>query len=539
MALTPPIAPEVSEEEYEAIIANTREEAEERAAGISNEQIKSLRLQVKQNLWVLAKLLAPSYDQMSDNLHGHFCTWLDATMYEQFRLSLLPRGHIKSTIKTVADSIRTILPDDSGILPWPYCLGTEGRILICHEVDTTAQRFLWEVTQQIVGSVELAILFPEIIPDPKKHKMNKSELVLPRKTKLKEPTIDTMGVGAASQGKHYNFIKGDDLYGLKARDSEAEHERTIGWINNIESFFASPKEDKLDFIGTRYSHTDAYAHIMKIYGAKLKRYIRPIQERQPDGSLAYIYPEKFDEEQAKRLRQDPRVWIQYTNNPDVHGKEFEESWKRFYRFRDKYTVEFHDIAGRVCTSDTRDMDRVILIDPAMKGLAGVVVTGVDANNRIFVLEALKKEWRPPDLVAELFRLVSQWVPRTVVFEEVLFSGLFKPYVEAEQKLRNRRFMVETCKTNNKQKEIRVRGLSNYFSSKMIFFAENQFDLIEEFDNFGATDNYHMLDAMAQGPAFWRKGQTRREIEEQQKAIEAILGGRDKISGYSQYLDDED
>lgn len=538
MALNPPIAPDTTEEEYEAIIANTREEAEERASSISNDQIKLLRLQVKQNLWTLAKILAPPNDKMSDNLHGHYCTWLDATMGEQFRLTLLPRGHIKSTIVTVDDSIRTILPDDSGILPWPYCLGPEGRILICHEVDTTAQRFLWEITQHIVGSVELAILYPEIIPDPKKHKMNKSELVLPRKSKWKEPTIDTMGVGAASQGKHYNTIKADDLYGLKARDSEAEHDRTIGWMNNIESFFDSPKEDKLDFTGTRYSYTDAYAHLIRTYGSKLKRYIRPIQERQKDGSLQYIFPEKFDDEQAKRLRQDPKVWIQYTNNPDVHGKEFDEKWKRFYRFRDKYTVEFKDIAGRICTSDTRDMDRVVLVDPAMKGLAGVVVTGVDSSNRIFTLESLKKDWRPPELVQEIFRIVNQWNPRLVVIEEVLFSGLFQHWFDAEMKLRNRRFHIEPCKTNNKQKEIRVRGLANYFSGGMIYFAENQFDLIEEFDNFGATDNYHMLDAMAQGPAFWRKGQTRQVVEEQQKAIEAILGGRDKISGYSSYVDDE-
>lgn len=527
---------ETTQEQYEQQIAATREEAERRSAGISNEQIKTLRKLLKTNLWALSQILG--YKDLSPNLHGHFCTWLDATMYEQFRLTLLPRGHIKSTVQTVAESIQTILPDDSNSLPIPYCMGPEGRILICHEVDTTAQMFLFEISQQITTCPELALLFPEIIPDPKKHRMNLSELELPRKTRWKEKTFSVMGVGAASQGKHFDMIKADDLYGLKARDSEAEHNRTIGWVNNIESFFVNAKEGRLDFIGTRYSHTDLYAHIQKVYGNKLKRYIRPIQERQPDGTLAYIYPERFDEDQATRLRKDPKVWVQYTNNPDIHGKEFDDKWKRFYKFKDTYTVEFRDITGKLCTSDTRDMDRVVLIDPAMKGLAGVVVTGVDANNRIFTLEALKREWRPPELVQEIFRLVSRWNPRTVVIEEVLFSGLFQHWLESEMRLRNRRFLVEPCKTNNKQKDIRVRGLSNYFSGGLIFFAENQYDLIEEFDQFGATDNYHMLDAMAQGPLFWRKGQTRKMIEEQQKAIDSILGGRDSISGYSSYTDED-
>lgn len=527
----------LTQEEFDENIERTASEAKQKRDKLGKEEWKQLRIKAKQDLYFLSRLLG--YNDISPNLHGHFCAWLDATSHEQFRCTLLPRGHIKSTIATVADSIRCILPDDSGRMPWPYNLGTEARICIIHEVDKQAQRFLFQITQQITANPALIALFPEILPTKGLHKVNQSELILPRNGIYSEPTIDTMGAGAAAQGKHYNLIKPDDIYGVNARDSDAEHNRIVDWIDNLESFFTNAKLDHLDYVGTRYSHDDGYDHIFRLYGAKLKRYIRPVQERQKDGTLQYIYPERFDDEQAERLKKNPKVWIQYTNDPDIHGKEFEEHWKRFYKFRDKFTVETTDIANRVITSDVRDMDRIVLIDPAMKGFAGIVVTGVDERNRIFCLEAKKEEWKPPELVQEVFRIVNQWNPRLVVIEEVLFSGLFKHWFESEMRLRNRRFHIEPCKTNNKQKEVRVRGLANYFASGLIFFNKNQFDLIEEFDQFGATDNYHMLDAMAQGPQFWRKGETRNMIEEQRKAAESVLQGRDRISGYSQYLEDED
>jgi len=97
------------------------------------------------------------------------------------------------------------------------------------------------------------------------------------------------------------------------------------------------------------------------------------------------------------------------------------------------------------------------------------------------------------------------VPRAVVIEKVLFSAIYKVWFEAEMKLRGLRFNIIMAEpkrisaTMDKSKLGRVRTLAQWFSAGQIFFNEGQHELIEEFDNFGATDDYHLLDALAYGP----------------------------------------
>src|SRR5260370_906433 len=101
-------------------------------------------------------------------------------------------------------------------------------------------------------------------------------------------------------------------------------------------------------------------------------------------------------------------------------------------------------------------------------------------------------------------------------------------------IRNIRFNIVPVKpkklrnVDDHSKPGRVRGLSNYFSSGCILFNEgaraSENDdpkaLDEEYDNFGATDDYHLLDAMAYGPEVWRSGlgadqfRKYRELEEE-------------------------
>lgn len=155
------------------------------------------------------------------------------------------------------------------------------------------------------------------------------------------------------------------------------------------------------------------------------------------------------------------------------------------------------------------MDICILVDPALDGLSGIVVTGCDRRKRIFILEAIKGSYPPHSLRDLIFRLVGKWKPRVVVFEEVLFSKLYEPWFQAEQKLRGVKFTIELQKTKQQEKSLRVEGLTHYFETGQIYFHRDQTELIEEFDHFGATEDYHMLDALAYGPRVWRYGNTSR------------------------------
>ena len=78
----------------------------------------------------------------------------------------------------------------------------------------------------------------------------------------------------------------------------------------------------------------------------------------------------------------------------------------------------------------------------------------------------------------------------------------------------------------------VAVLGNYYSAGQIFFHVDQKDLIWEFDNFGATDNYHLHDSLAQGEQFWRPALSMKEEVETREYMEERFEEMDPVTGYS-------
>lgn len=508
-----------------------QKEAESKFSKLTTDEWKHLRRRAKTDLFFLAYSIL-GYNKLSENLHGHLCSWMIRNRSQRFRMLLLPRGHYKSTVFTIADAIRIVLPDDVGDQPWPENIGTNCRLLIGHETQDQASKFLVSVIGHFTSNTLLMGLFPECVPNPRQHRINRQELELPRTEIWSEPTIDTMGVGGKSQGRHYNYLKLDDLIGDKARDSKAEMETAIGWFDNIQAFFSEFTRDKLDLTGTRWSNKDLYRHIMDQYGSSILRYIRPAEEFNPvTEQIEPIFPEGFTKDSFKILKRNRKIWSsQYANNPEEFDTLFDPSWLRFYEmhptgriivFKGEEKLIFHP----------QECDINILFDPAMSGKSGILVTAQHSNGDIFILEAIKEDLKPPDACNLIFKLVQKWRPRMVAIEEVLFSGLFKPWFESEMKLRGIRFFVMPVKPKGKEKEARVRGITNYFAAGKIYFHQDQGDLIQEYKEFGDTDNYHMLDALAYGPEIWRKPIKKEEWDRYREIEQNLLSKRDVETGY--------
>lgn len=482
--------------------------AEKRRKGFSDDDLRKLRIKAKWDLFFLTHGVL-GYDKLSVNLHGSLCAWMERHRHIQFRLMLMPRGHYKSTVNN-ADSIQTVLPDDTGNAIYPYNLGTNARLCISHDTATMAQKFLRIITQHFCTNPLLMALFPECVPDPKRHRVNIKELELPRTAIWQESTFDTMGVGDKGQGNHHDKLKLDDIYGEAARDSKAERETHIQWFDNIQSFLLTPSTGCIDIIGTRYAFDDVYGHAIKTYESELLKYIRSFFERDSEGNKVPIFPGEFPANKVKILQKNKKVWnAQYMNNPSEGAAKFQPEWKRFYN---KIGRDIQIFTSKTFLNDGgseeisyEELDRLILVDPALEGLSGIVVTGTDRKKRVYILEAIKKSLPPEQLRDVIFSLVSKYNPRLVAIEDVLFSALFEPWFRTEMAVRGIRFKVEPVKTGQKEKPVRVAGLANYFEAGQIFFHPDQEELIEEYDQFGATEDYHMLDALAYGPRFWRAG----------------------------------
>jgi hypothetical protein len=100
--------------------------------------------------------------------------------------------------------------------------------------------------------------------------------------------------------------------------------------------------------------------------------------------------------------------------------------------------------------------------------------------------------------------------------------------------RRKYFRIEMFKrTSSKGKDDHIRGLIPYASSGQIFLHRaNNANIIQQIKEFGTGKPNHALDALAQGPHYWRAASG---IEQEEKAIAArnkMISARDKITGYS-------
>lgn len=520
------------------LISSEHEAAERIQRELGAEKIRLLRNKAKNDLFFLANTIL-GYDLLSPKLHGHFASWYKKTINRQFRLNLQPRGHFKTTLATKADTIQIVLPDDMGTSPYPRNLGTNCRIAIIHEVADQASEILTEIANHFTSNALLIALFPECKPG-KQNLQNKSELELPRTKFWSEPTISAMGIGSAGQGKHYNYLKLDDIYGVAARDSETVHMKTIRWINNMQSYLLTPKSDFIDISGTRYKHGDGYAHIIEIYGNQLVRYHRAAEEWDEElEKKVPIFPEQFSPESFLILKKDPIVWnSQYMNDPISGESEFDiENERRYERVKwedpdHRKIVYFSEEKSK--SLHWLELDRLIFIDPATVGESGITVTGTNSerNPKVFLLDCEQRPYKSPDLINKIFQLVRKWEPRAVIIEEVLFSELYRHWLSREMQMRKHYFKVIGAKTRGRKKEDRVRALLTWYSNAQIWYHDTQVDMIDQTRKFPGIREYHMLDSLAYGPQFWRSSTSEIEKEKVESAIEMIRRTRDPVTGYS-------
>jgi len=542
-------------------LGESKRDAEERRSKLSKEEFHRLRVLCKRDLFFLTNTIL-GYNRLSTKLHGHLCTHVHNTQNSRFREFLMPRGHFKSTILTIAHSIQIVLPytetdksyDDGSTLEWPYTLGPDCRVLIAHETHESACRFLFSIIQHFTSNSLLISLFPDAIPDKRKHRVNKRELELPRSSQglgTPEPTVDTFGVGGKSQGRHYNFIKLDDIFGEQARDSAAEAETTRDWFDGIQSFFSTFLKDHFDLIGTRYSLDDIYEHAHSRYEGQLVKYCRRVEETvyDKDGlplvdevgkpKKVAIFPEEFTPETLTVLRRNrKRFSAEYENDPDDGVSGFSDDWKRYF-----YWTAHNEIAvfggDQTTKLNVRDLDVVILIDPGHT-TGGFAVTGMDYLGRVFILVAVNLNLKPPDLTEMVFRNVMRWQPRTVAIESDLFAGVYQYWWASEMSRRGVRFNVTPVFTQNRTKDDRIMGLSHYMVADKFYINETQSELIEEWRKVGKTRDVHIFDAIAYGPEVWRLGYSPGQRSILETPVETQdISDRDPWTGYSKITYGED
>jgi hypothetical protein len=478
----------------------------------------------REDLYTLSKGIL-GYKDVNPATHGAFCRFI-TNEEKRRRLALMPRGHLKSTTATVSDSVRLALKDPD-----------ENRILIAGETATKAEGFLSEIKGHFEKNRLLKELYPEIVPDKFAGpgiQWSTTIASVKRRRVYKEGTFNTIGLGGALVGGHYNRVKADDLIGYEAAKSDAMMKGAIAWVDNLESLLIDLNRDIIDFIGTRWKKKDIYAHVMKFYGQRMAVFLREAIE-----NGVVIFPAKMSMEVYETMQNEtPEIWYaQYCNNPLALGQtDFPVGAIRPFRFSRDGTEVIGDKDGNEVRWNVNDLDRVITADPNSGSLtapdtAAVSCTGVSSDDDVFVLSSWSGRFTPSGFVDKIYETAKRWRPRVIGIEK---AGQQNTQHYFEKKAEEEQFYVNVVPVapRNRNKIDRIRGaIEPILRSRRLYCLPTQTVLRVQVDDFPNSDPIDELDALSYGPEVWRKPYTQRDMARKDRNLKLLIGRRDRRTGY--------
>jgi len=476
-------------------LSQARWAAESGDTGERSETVRqNLRWQAQRNTYFMAKAVVGFHD-LTVGLHSEMCEWIRSVPTR--KLGLVPRDHLKTSVWTIADTVRLIAADPNI------------RLLIANETATNASHFLRRIQAVFERSTMFRWLFPELIPDVGKTKWSESEMLVPRKKDFPESTVEVMGVGGAVVSRHYNRIKLDDLVGKEASESVEVMKKTIDWYLYCESLLEKPI-DPIETYGTRWTHKDLYAWIME-HEQDIDIFHRKAVS--PEGTT--LWPERFPLVELDRIRRKIgsfKFSCQYQNEPfDPEHMTFDPGWLRFYELSGWFVDEEAGCVQLQFVGLPKPVRVVpfILTDPAISekshaARSAVVVAGLDEAERILVLEAFAERCQPVKMIDKIFEMAERWGPMAIVIEGVAYQRALKGFIEAECIRRGNWLNVREVRPGSKEgKESRIRGLQPYAQRGRLWIRRSTCEkLVDEFEAFPLGDTVDILDALSYGPQVW-------------------------------------
>lgn len=202
-------------------------------------------------------------------------------------------------------------------------------------------------------------------------------------------------------------------------------------------------------------------------------------------------------ERLKKTNQ-AKFFGQYLNDPlDEANLEFKRDW-----------IQKFDATPELMAK-LAPLPVLISIDPAFKlhqysDDTGIVVTKVDADNLVYILEAKGIKANPQMLVEEIFRIVEKYGNvYKVLLETVTSQIMLMDLLQNEMKKRNKFFVIEEVKPfNNESKPTHIRSLIPHYSNRRIFHAPHLYQLEEQLMAFPKAPHDDIVDALAYQVKYW-------------------------------------
>lgn len=308
-------------------------------------------------------------------------------------------------------------------------------------------------------------------------------------------TYVSVGVGGATTGKGANiFIIDDPIKNPEEAESDIYRDKVWEWFLSVAWTRLEPQgvviiiltRWHLDDLAGRIIGNEDFKKIVKIISypaiAELKEDHREIGEA--------LWSDRYDLEELERNRTllgSKNFQALYQQHPIAsENQEFKSHW---FKYRDRKEL------------DTLNKRRFLTIDTAISQKASADYTGlcdniVDTNN-FWNLKAWRLKIDPLELIDLLFTLHTNNRYEKIGIEKTIYLQAIKPFLDEEQRKRNKFLPIVELSHNQVNKEVRIRGLIPRYESGSIFHLKGECrDLEEELLNFPQAIHDDVSDATA-------------------------------------------
>ena len=301
-----------------------------------------------------------------------------------------------------------------------------------------------------------------------------------------------VGIGGGTTGRGADvFLIDDPVKDKQEAESPVIQERNIGWYRSVARTRLSPKGARV-IIQTRWHDLDLAGQILAT------------EDDWEIVDLAAIAPK--DEEYRKA---DEALWPQKYSIDELLAIKKElgiELWSALYQQKpiseESQVFKRHFFKYRKIEDLERLQTRCfVTIDPApgkseSADNIGVCINWVDLEN-FWTLNAYKIKFDAAQLINLLFKLYADVHFETVGIEKGMYNDVLKPFLDAEQRKRNIFFSVRELDHGQRNKELRIRGLTPRYEAGQIFHLVGHCeDLEAELLRFPKSPHDDVSDAVA-------------------------------------------
>lgn len=444
--------------------------------------MEELRLFLKEqcatNFFFFLKFVL-GFNDLTPGFHGQITRYM--TRPGQFKLIVMPRGHLKTTICTI------------GYAMWRALHQPNIRILIANATATNAMHFVRSIGNTLRSNERVQWLWPEVIPQPGQTKWTDTEIELVRTQHHPESTIESIGVGGTVVSRHYDLIIEDDLLAPEDGFVTAEMVQKVStWHKYATSLFVNPQLGEQVVVGTRWLYDDFISYLFE----NEKWFLPCLYTGVYDDGMRPVWPERFTSDVLDRVldQQGPKIFsTQYMNDP-VHedARSFDSAWFRYY-------TQFPPVNDR---GEARVFRCVTAVDPAISqrkhGDFSAIVTVATLSDRTrYIVDARRGRWGVDELIDHVFEVYRQWKPSRIGLETVMFQkALLWPFREAMRREETNLPIIELRPSSRVTKEGRIQALHEFFSNGSLWLNREHRELMTELQGWPAISHDDLLDALA-------------------------------------------